>query len=592
MTTTRKLALALCCVAILLPAVVWAQAAALLNYGQPTEGTLNAGEYAEYTFEGREGEKPVIVMNAHGGSMQPAVELYDPQGRKIGEDNGSGPKGNALLKGLVLPETGTYTVRAINRAADGSGEYGLLIDEESNREFFDGVDPTEHTELQAYSLSQPWNHTNITYSVLNTLQGFSEQDVQYVIATAFQAWASVAPVSFMQVQAGQGDINIEFAPIDGPSNILGKACPPYNACGSGSVTFDSQETWTLGNPNGYGDISFLGVATHEFGHAIGLLHTDDPNALMYPQYSPYNLAPAQDDAAGVQRLYGQGTGTVSNPGGGAVSPNNPNQMQVTGEINDQTYTYFWDFDVVAGDTVTITMDATSGDLDSFMVLLDGNNNILAFDDDSGGNRNARIANLRFPQAGTFTVAATRYAQAQGYTDGEYVLSIEYDVGTTVTPAPNATRIAPPPTGTGTVTVNRGNPSQVSGLPALDTVLSSPFSESAMPTTQQRSGQVFGEQTYVWSMAWCATSAQSLRDNLANMTFSFAVNGQAVDPSLVARNESTANGLSCMEYFVTLSGWTMGNVSLTATMHMNQPVFDGQTIYAAGDYVYQYNIAVT
>src|SRR5262249_28177754 len=154
--------------------------------------------------------------------------------------------------------------------------------------------------------------------------------------------------------------------IDGASNILGETCPPYQPCDSGSVTFDDAENWTLGQPNGFGDISLLGVASHEFGHAIGMLHTDDPNALMYPEYSPYNLQAGEDDIAGVERLYGNGSGTVSNPPSNGSSSNG-NQMTVTGELSDQQYTHFWDFDVVAGDTVTISMSATSGDLDSFLV---------------------------------------------------------------------------------------------------------------------------------------------------------------------------------------------------------------------------------
>jgi hypothetical protein len=102
-------------------------------------------------------------------------------------------------------------------------------------------------------------------------------------------------------------------------------------------------------------------------------------------------------------------------------------MEVSGQLDDQHYTHFWDFDVQAGDTVTITMTNTSGDLDSFLVLLDANNNIIAYDDDSGGGNNAQLRGLKFSQNGTYTVAATRYAQAQGYTSGVYSLTIEYDV---------------------------------------------------------------------------------------------------------------------------------------------------------------------
>ena len=100
-------------------------------------------------------------------------------------------------------------------------------------------------------------------------------------------------------------------------------------------------------------------------------------------------------------------------------------MQVSGQLDNTKFVHFWDFDVQAGDTVTITMRATSGGLDSFLIILDANNQIMAYDDDSGGGKDAQVRNLKFSQAGTYTVAATRFSQAQGNTTGSYTLTIQY-----------------------------------------------------------------------------------------------------------------------------------------------------------------------
>jgi hypothetical protein len=88
---------------MLLP-VSLTRAATMLKYGQPVAGSLDATQQTEYTFEGKTGDKPVIAMNAHSGSMIPYVTLVDSQGHLIGEDSNGGEKGNALLKGIVLAE--------------------------------------------------------------------------------------------------------------------------------------------------------------------------------------------------------------------------------------------------------------------------------------------------------------------------------------------------------------------------------------------------------------------------------------------------------------------------------------------------------
>lgn len=55
-----------------------------------------------------------------------------------------------------------------------------------------------------------------------------------------------------------------------------------------------------------GYVLFL-VAAHEFGHSLGLSHSQDAGALMYPVYSysnPVTFVLPRDDVNGIQSLYG------------------------------------------------------------------------------------------------------------------------------------------------------------------------------------------------------------------------------------------------------------------------------------------------
>ena len=55
--------------------------------------------------------------------------------------------------------------------------------------------------------------------------------------------------------------------------------------------------------------NLLQTAAHEFGHSLGLSHSDDNGALMAPFYRGYEVKPKlnEDDVKAIQALYGKKT---------------------------------------------------------------------------------------------------------------------------------------------------------------------------------------------------------------------------------------------------------------------------------------------
>ncbi|XP_043854611.1 neutrophil collagenase-like [Dromiciops gliroides] len=178
-------------------------------------------------------------------------------------------------------------------------------------------------DVSEYKLTEgnpKWQKNEITYSIITYTTDMAKADVDSAIAKAINIWSGPSPLKFTRINNGEADIKISFArrghgdnsPFDGENGVLAHAYQPGQGIG-GDAHFDEDETWTMSS-RGYN--LFL-VAAHEFGHSLGLSHSTDPGALMFPTYSfsePSTYALPQDDINGIQFLYGRSSNPI-NPTG-------------------------------------------------------------------------------------------------------------------------------------------------------------------------------------------------------------------------------------------------------------------------------------
>ncbi|XP_060754176.1 collagenase 3 isoform X2 [Neoarius graeffei] len=166
-------------------------------------------------------------------------------------------------------------------------------------------------DVAGYSLfpgNLKWEKTLVTFRITNYTPDLKKKDVDSAIHNALKVWSNVTPLKFKKLHTGTADIMIGFGrlehgdhnPFDGPEGLLAHAYPPGPGIG-GDTHFDEDERWTK-DSNAYN--LFL-VAAHEFGHALGMDHSNDPGSLMFPVYTYARGFPlSEDDVKGIQELYG------------------------------------------------------------------------------------------------------------------------------------------------------------------------------------------------------------------------------------------------------------------------------------------------
>jgi len=197
----------------------------------------------------------------------------------------------------------------------------------------------QSSTIADYQAISAWDKSEITYAFAGGTDQLPGDTEFNVIDRAFALWDAQIPLTITRgTDPASADIVISWEvgdhgdgdPFDGPGDVLAHASFP-NPYDKSQVFlhFDDDEQWLDSDSQ---DVDLETVAAHEIGHTLGLAHSDDPQALMFPSYSGPHRSLSPDDIAGIQEIYGASSAQDPAP---QAPPQGATPPPASGQDSDQ-----------------------------------------------------------------------------------------------------------------------------------------------------------------------------------------------------------------------------------------------------------------
>lgn len=180
-----------------------------------------------------------------------------------------------------------------------------------------------------------WGSNEISYTVRSYVRNIPQAKQEEILIRAWESWEKVCGIRLTRVRSeASADIVIDSSSsrkeeFGTAGNVLAWAQVPQGQNHSRKLImkFDLAENWSddVRKPG----ILLEAVACHEFGHLLGIYHTNVRGELMYPTYSRAVITPQRkyDIPQALSRYPGKGLGD-----GGTTPPPTGGDHTITGEV--------------------------------------------------------------------------------------------------------------------------------------------------------------------------------------------------------------------------------------------------------------------